>query len=102
MAIDILDEQHSLGLAMRRLATDAALRAELGREARRFWERRHTLAHMADDYRAVIARTIARPNPDRSALPAHLLDDGTRLARRIVAEVGVDVDFLDWRGGDIQ
>jgi glycosyltransferase involved in cell wall biosynthesis len=99
VAIDILDEQHSLGLAMRRLATDALLREELGREARRFWERRHTLAHMADDYRAVIARTIARPNPDRSALPAHLLDDGTRLARRIVAEVGVDVGFLDGRGG---
>ncbi len=35
VSIDIVDEDHSLRLAMRRLATDARLRASLGRRARR-------------------------------------------------------------------
>ena len=35
---------------MRRLATDAALRETLGRAARDYWRREHTIETMADDY----------------------------------------------------
>jgi glycosyltransferase involved in cell wall biosynthesis len=94
VAIDILDEQHSLKLALRRLAADAALRRDLGREARAFWERHHTLAQMADDYRGAITRALARPDPDRSRLPRHLLADGTSQACRLLEEMGARVDFL--------
>ena len=60
VAIDILDEAHSLGLALGRLATDSALRDRLGRAARRYWERTHTFARMRDEYLAVIDRAANR------------------------------------------
>ena len=41
--IDILDEDHSLRLAMRRLATDPALPRPSRRAAREYWEREHSL-----------------------------------------------------------
>jgi glycosyltransferase involved in cell wall biosynthesis len=94
VAIDILDEDHSLALAMRRLALDAGLRADLGAAARRHWAGGHTVEHMADDYeRAIQAAAAAPPTPDRP-LPAHVTADGTALVRRLAAEVGVAVDFL--------
>jgi len=61
VAIDILDEDHSLGLAMRRLAIDAALRERLGREARRYWEREHTVPQMIDGYERLIAAAMNEP-----------------------------------------
>src|SRR5690606_8322021 len=42
VAIDILDEDHSLRLAMRRLAGDAGLRDTLGRAAASYWEMHHS------------------------------------------------------------
>ena len=54
VAIDILDEDHSLGLAVARLAADPMLRAELGRAARHLWETQFTLEHMAAGYRQAI------------------------------------------------
>ena len=54
VAIDILDEDHSLGLAVARLAASPALRAELGRAARRLWETRFTLERMAAGYEQCI------------------------------------------------
>ena len=50
VAIDILDEDHSLGLAVARLAANPALRTELGHAARRLWETRFTLERMAAGY----------------------------------------------------
>lgn len=95
VAVDILDEDHSLALAMRRLALDAELRASLGRAARRFWAEGHTIAHMTEDYERVIAAAAAAPDPVRTAgLPPHLHADGSGLVRRLAAEVGVEVDFL--------
>jgi glycosyltransferase involved in cell wall biosynthesis len=99
VAVDILDEDHSLALAMRRLALDAPLRAELGAAARRHWAAGHTVEHMADDYeRAIQAAAAAPANPGRP-LPAHATEDHTSLARRLAAGVGVGVDFLS---GDLQ
>ena len=94
VAIDILDEDHSLALAMRRLALDAGLRADLGAAARRHWAAGHTVEHMADDYERVIRAAIAAPVQPGRALPPHVTADGTALARRLAAEVGVAVDFL--------
>jgi glycosyltransferase involved in cell wall biosynthesis len=99
VAIDILDEDHSLAIAMRRLALDAGLRAELGAAARRHWAAGHTVEHMAADYERAIEAAAAAPAvvpSDRAArpLPPHATRDGTALARRLAAEVGVAVDFL--------
>ena len=50
ISIDVLDEDHSLRLALRRLVADEALRDALGEAARAYWAGRHTVAHMAEDY----------------------------------------------------
>jgi glycosyltransferase involved in cell wall biosynthesis len=94
VAIDILDEEHSLGRAMRRLAADQGLRTTLGAEARKYWERSHTLARMAEDYERVMAAARDAPPARRGQLPAHLLADGTATARSIAASLGQQIDFL--------
>jgi glycosyltransferase involved in cell wall biosynthesis len=95
VAIDILDEDHSLALAMRRLALDPALRAELGAAARRHWAAGHTVAHMAADYERAIQAAAATPVHPGRPLPAHVVADGSATVRRLAAEVGVAVDFLE-------
>jgi glycosyltransferase involved in cell wall biosynthesis len=95
VSIDILDEDHSLELAMRRLALDAPLRERLGRAARGYWEAHATLPLMLEDYTRVLENAAARPMPDpaRQGLPAHLLEDHAAHGRRVAAEVGVQVDW---------
>ena len=84
VAIDILDEDHSLRLAMRRLAGDAALRAELGAAAREWWRREHSVEVMVGDYERAIAAAMARPDPDVT-LPPHMRDTGDGRLREIVS-----------------
>jgi glycosyltransferase involved in cell wall biosynthesis len=86
IAIDILDEDHSLRLAMRRLASDAAFRARVGATARRYWESNHTVDLMADEYNRVIAKALTLKAPD-VALPDHLRPDPEAHANRIIHEV---------------
>ena len=88
VAIDILDEDHSLRLAMRRLASDAALRAELGAAGRRYWDDEHSDARMVEDYRRVLAVAAARPAPE-AARPAHLVTNADRILRRVLEECGL-------------
>jgi glycosyltransferase involved in cell wall biosynthesis len=88
VAIDILDEDHSLRLAMRRLGTDEALRRALGRAARAWWTAHHSIAVMAGDYRALLAEAAARPAGD-PPLPAHLVDDASATLRAVADELGV-------------
>ena len=76
IAIDILDEDHSLRLAIRRLASDPELRTRLGRAAAAYWEENGSVTRMADDYRRVIARALDLPRPPTD-LPAHLRADGS-------------------------
>jgi glycosyltransferase involved in cell wall biosynthesis len=100
VAIDILDEDHSLAIAMRRLALDAGLRADLGAAARRHWAAGHTVRHMADDYERAIQAAAAAPavvpwGRAGRPLPSHVTTDGTALVRRLAAEVGVAVDFIE-------
>lgn len=90
VAIDILDEDHSLRLAMRRLATDGALRASLGSAARRYWHQEHSLEASVADYHRVIARALGRDAP-RPVLPPHLTDTGDRTLRALIEPFGLPV-----------
>jgi glycosyltransferase involved in cell wall biosynthesis len=99
VSIDIVDEDHSLRLAMRRLATDAGLRTVLAASARRLWAERFSLEHMVSEYRDAIESALTASPPDplmRAHLPKHLLGDGTERAARLVREMGLS-GRLDWR-----
>jgi glycosyltransferase involved in cell wall biosynthesis len=87
IAIDVLDEDHSLRLAMRRLARDAQLRAQLGAAARAWWGREHSVEVMVDDYVRVLHAAAARPLPNAD-LPPHMTSDGTRLLRELSGPFG--------------
>lgn len=93
IAIDIVDEDHSLRLAMRRLATDADLRAGLGRAGRDYWQRHHTVDVMADDYERVMheghARN-ARAAAGNAAIPAHWRPSGDDTLRALLAPFGLE------------
>jgi glycosyltransferase involved in cell wall biosynthesis len=86
IAIDILDEAHSLALAFRRLALDRALRESLGEAGRHYWEAHHQFARMRDEYLDLMARAAARPVPVATA--AALEYDPLRHARGLVADFG--------------
>lgn len=88
IAIDPADEPRDIAFALRACAHETGLRQALGANARARWARRHTLPHMAASYLDVIAEAAARRSP-APALPAHLLDDGSGTARRILGELGV-------------
>jgi len=92
VALDIMDEDHSLRLAMRRLAADAGLRTALGSAGRRYWEREHSITRMLGDYRRAIASAAARPAPT-VVLPSHLVSDGDRVLERVLDEMGVTPDI---------
>jgi glycosyltransferase involved in cell wall biosynthesis len=89
VAIDILDENHSLRLAMRRLATDRDLRTSLGAAGRRYWEREHSMPRMLEDYERILADAAGRPAP-RVTLPEHLVTNGDRLLQQVLGEFSVD------------
>ena len=87
VAVDILDEDHSLRLAMRRLARDRDLRDELGRAARRHWEAEHSFDRAVRDYERAMTRAASAPDPagDR---PPHLRPVAFDQARRLAADFG--------------
>jgi len=90
--VDVLDEAHSLTLAVKRLATDAALRARLGAAARAHWLAHHTVETMAARYEEVMREVAARPDRD-PVLPCHLRPDAAALARALVSPFpGVALD----------
>ena len=90
IAIDILDEDHSLRLAMRRLASDGALRDQLGHAGREWWGREHSLDAMVEDYERVLRQAAARPAPDVT-LPAHLRNPGDRKLKALLEPLGIEV-----------
>jgi glycosyltransferase involved in cell wall biosynthesis len=92
VAIDILDEDHSLRRAMRRLATDAPLRAALGRAGHEYWAREHTLGAMADDYERVMALAAGRESSageGTDEAPPHLRQSGDSTLRALLAPFGL-------------
>jgi hypothetical protein len=95
ISIDPRDEEHSLVLALTRLAGDAALRAALGTAARAWWAQHATVAHAVSAWRALIEEAAALPVPLRPAgWPAHLDADGSGLTAKILDEFGTDA----WAG----
>ena len=94
VAIDILDEDHSLMLAMQRLAVDAQLRRELGENARSLWNERFKLESMVTAYERVLSDALQLAIPRRNALPPHLLRDGTRKARELLTSMDIKMTSL--------
>jgi len=84
VSIDLLDEVHSLTLALKHLATDPERRRSLGESAKHYWAANHTVDLMASDYRGVITRAALRPAPEVS-LPPHLRPDGMEHLRELLA-----------------
>ena len=79
---------------MRRLATDADLRARLGAAARQHWIQNHSIDVMLDDYRALLDRAqSSSPAMSPDSLPAHLLDAGAGTLREVVSQLGVSMPF---------
>ena len=80
VSIDILDEAHSLTLALKRLTTDAALRARLGAAARAHWAAAHTVDRVASAFDALLGEVSRLPDPVVT-LPSHLRPDAAAHAR---------------------
>jgi glycosyltransferase involved in cell wall biosynthesis len=99
VSIDVMDLNHSLRVAMRRLAADARLRDVLGRSARQLWQERFTVERMVSGYLAAIEVALASPSPPvdllRKELPGHLLPDGTELATALMVEMGLPESTAD-------
>jgi glycosyltransferase involved in cell wall biosynthesis len=97
VAIDVLDEEHSLRLALERLESDASLRARLGSAGRGWWDVHHRLESMADDYERLLSRAQALA-PPQVQLPAHLLEDGSSHARTLLEPLGIGDDLFSVEG----
>ncbi len=92
VSVDVLDEEHSLRLAIDRLGSNASLGARLGSAARAWWEAHHRLEQMADAYERLLSRAQAL-RPPRVQLPAHLVEDGTSHARDLLKPFGLELDL---------
>lgn len=88
VCIDLLDENHSLQLALERLSIDAPLRRELGTAARGWWQAHHQMAPMADAYCRLLPEAAATA-PAGAALPPHLRDDGSGMVRTLLEDLGM-------------
>jgi hypothetical protein len=88
VSVDPRDEEHSLMLALRRLAADSALRASLGAAARAWWSEHATVAHAVGAWRRILEAPDLPPPPDFVGA------DHSEHARDVLAMFGVQVDFL--------
>jgi hypothetical protein len=95
VAIDLLNEEESLQVAMRRLASDRTARETLARSGYDFWVAEHTLERMTSDYLRVMPLAASRPAPRMVDLPVHFTHDDAELARRTARSYGVVVDILE-------
>jgi glycosyltransferase involved in cell wall biosynthesis len=90
VSIDILDEDHSLKLAIRRLASDEKLRATLAGNARALWTERFGLEQMVAGYQAAMTEAMKSTGPSPAifaALPEHLRSTGEEYAESLVREI---------------
>jgi glycosyltransferase involved in cell wall biosynthesis len=95
IAIDIVDEDHSLRLAMKRLALDAELRGQLGRAGQAWWQREHSLDTMVADYETVLEVLGVQPVlevlvPGVLEVPGHLRPNGDDTLRDLLRPFGLD------------
>jgi len=88
VSIDILDEDHSLKLAIRRLASDEKLRMTLGSDARAMWAERFGLNRMVAGYQQAIAQALrATAEHAGSTWPVHLRSSGAEHAESVIREI---------------
>ena len=99
VSIDILDEMHSLKIAMRRLGTNRELRSTLGANAQALWANQFCLEAMVEGYQRVIAEALTtglRHDTSGVQLPAHLRATGIEHAESLVREIlGPEYHFRD-------
>jgi hypothetical protein len=94
LSVDLLEEDRSLAVAMRRLQSDPALKHQIASAGQLHWAANHTLAAMAADYQRAIQRAAGLGLPPAENLPSHFTDAYETPARRIIGRFGVDVDVL--------
>ena len=94
ISIDPRDEQHSLVMALRRLAGDLDLRQSLAAAAHDWWRTHATHAHAMAGWHHVLQQAAALPRRRPAPAVAASVDDGTAVARAILSEMGTSVDFL--------
>jgi glycosyltransferase involved in cell wall biosynthesis len=92
IAVDPLNEDESLLLAMRALLDEPPLRDALARAGQAYWSANHTLDLMTRDYEGLIARAAARQAPVVLDLPSHFSDDHSGSARAIADRFGLTLD----------
>ena len=86
VSIDLLDESHSLCLAMSRLASHPTLREKLGRGAQHLWEQRFSFDRLAKEFADSIQRAVEVPLSEvQSPVLDHLRADGTTHARTLLS-----------------
>ena len=96
ITLDVLDEEHSLMLAMRRLAVDAPLRARLGAAAHERWRNHLTLERAVESVERLLEHARSSAPPERPPdWPSHIAGDATETARGILREFGLTVDLLE-------
>jgi glycosyltransferase involved in cell wall biosynthesis len=95
VSIDVLDEDHSLTLALKRLIGDRTLRTRLGAAAAAHWRATHTVEHMAEDYERLLSAPIPSglATGQASELPPHLRRDGLEHARSLLASFSDQITF---------
>jgi hypothetical protein len=89
VSIDPRDEEHSLMLAIVRLAADALLRKALADAGRVWWRGHATIDHAVAAWESILREAVAL----RPASPQQVAN-GSERAREILAEMNVTVDFL--------
>ncbi|HEY6362746.1 MAG TPA: hypothetical protein VIX63_16680 [Vicinamibacterales bacterium] len=89
VSIDPRDEEHSLMLAIARLAADAGLRGALGAAGQTWWR-----AHARVDHSSAALEQILHEAARLGPAAAVPVLDGSESARKVLAEFGVNVDFL--------
>jgi hypothetical protein len=95
VTVDPRDEQHSLALALRRLASDADMRTRLGQAGRLFWRMNAHPDLVVERLDALLQEAIRREIPPKPPdWPSHLSSDATELARDLLAPFGIDLDIL--------
>jgi hypothetical protein len=72
---------------MRRVATDADLRASLGRAGQEYWQREHSLERMVEDYEQVIQRACEVPEVSGMRTPR---ETGEGKLEALLAPFGVE------------
>jgi hypothetical protein len=88
ISLDPRDEEHSLMLALKRLASDVALRAALGTAGHAWWRAHATIDHAVDAWEAMLTRPVP------TSVPLRPTADHSAGLRATLDEFGVGVDFL--------